>query len=297
MRKMNIQTAEFEQLQFDYRDKYLVLMDNVHQINKAQESIIKQGGIINESFLIIMIEYGECVATINGQNYSLSGGDLLVCTPGNFIENGMMSLDFRCLIFITFQENIGEMLKSTQLSSTHLLMKKEVGVFALSPEEQTSLRGFYRLIASFSNIEDGATKDHAVRALQQALAYTLAGLFLRRGITHESDKGTAAENTFRKFIHLLKEHPEGRSVQYYAERLSITPKYFNTICKLVADKTASSIINEEIVNIAMNMLCDHSLSVKQISSTLGFSNQSHFGSFMRRETGMSPQALRNKKLI
>ena len=61
-------------------------------------------------------------------------------------------------------------------------------------------------------------------------------------------------------------------------------------------KTASKIINEEIVTQAHLMLKDPDLSIKQISSILGFTNQSHFGSFIRKETGVSPQALRKKQL-
>jgi AraC-like DNA-binding protein len=38
---------------------------------------------------------------------------------------------------------------------------------------------------------------------------------------------------------------------------------------------------------------DPDLSVKEIAAALGFANQSHFGSFMRKETGSSPVAFRN----
>lgn len=291
MKKVNLHNCELSELHFDYRDKYLILMDNIHQSNLAQEHIR------NESFFTAMIEDGECVTTINGIDYSLKKGDLLVCTPGNVIEKGMMSLDFRCCIFIIFQENIGEILKGSNLSLTHLLVSNEVGTINLSEDEQTSIRGFYRLISSLNNAPDDMIKDYAIRSLQHALFYILAGLFVHRGYTHKTDRGTAAESTFRKFIHLLKEHPEGRSVQYYADKLNITPKYFNTICKQVSGKTASCIINEELVNTAKIMLNDHDLSIKQISSILGFANQSHFGSFIRRETGLSPLAIRNKRFI
>ena len=98
---------------------------------------------------------------------------------------------------------------------------------------------------------------------------------------------------FRDFARLLKIHPDGRSVKFYADKLNITPKYFNSICKFVTGKTASQLINEELVNLARTMLSDPDLSVKEIAAALGFANQSHFGSFMRKETGSSPVALRN----
>ena len=63
---------------------------------------------------------------------------------------------------------------------------------------------------------------------------------------------------------------------------------------MVSNKTASQLINEELVNLARTMLSDPDLSVKEIASALGFANQSHFGSFMRKETGRSPIAIRNE---
>jgi AraC family transcriptional activator of pobA len=42
------------------------------------------------------------------------------------------------------------------------------------------------------------------------------------------------------------------------------------------------------------LLLTTALPVQQISDRLGFKNQSHFGTFFRREVGMSPRAFREK---
>ena len=43
------------------------------------------------------------------------------------------------------------------------------------------------------------------------------------------------------------------------------------------------------------MLRDSSKSIKQIASSMGFKNQSHFGRFFRLQVGVSPQQYRDGK--
>lgn len=290
MKKVNFNTPIPHDLHVDYLDKYVVLLDNVHQVQHTQETVI------NESFIMILVEDGECTATINDNEYSLNPGDLLICTPGNLLERGMVSINFHCRIFIMSSEHAGDILKGTPMSISHYLMSKVVQAIRLTHEEQETLKGFYRLLSSINPLPDDRVREYTVHHLLKSFAYTFVGFFMRRGYTSPKNKGTSAEVLFRKFTRILHEHPEGRTVQFYADKLNITPKYFNTICKQVSGKTASKLINEEIVTQAQLMLKDHDLSIKQISSILGFTNQSHFGSFIRKETGLSPQLLRKKEL-
>lgn len=291
MKTVNLNNPIPNDLQFDYRDKSIVLLNNVHQMPNTK------GAMLNESFIVILVTEGECCTAINNSEQTLSKGDLLICSPGVFLERGMFSIDFRSYIFIMSAEHIGDILKGTHMSIAHYLMNKSKRVLHLTYEEQCIIEGYYKLITSLGHLPEDNAKEQSLHRIMQSFAYAFVGLFYHRGILPQNDKGTSAETLFRSFVRLLKEHPDGRTVQFYADKLSITPKYFNTICKQVSGKTASTLINEEIVSLAQILLKDPDMSIKQISSTLGFSNQSHFGSFIRRETGISPQALRKKNEI
>lgn len=291
MKKINLKDPLPSDIQLDYQDKHFILMSSVKHLSRTPEAVL------NDSFILVLVEGDEGTTIINDQSYTLKKGDLLVCPPGNILFKGHMGENFRSLNFIFSKDCVKEVVKGTNISSLQMLMAKKVEILQTTPDEQDSIRGFYRTISSFYHAPNDIFKELAVHSLHQSFAFFSAGLFYRRGFAHRENKGNAAEVIFRKFASLLKEHPEGRTVQYFADKLNITPKYFNSICKQVSGRTASSIINEEVVSVAQIMLNDHDLSIKQISSILGFANQSHFGSFMRRETGMSPQAIRNKKRI
>lgn len=286
MKTLNLNNPIPQNLHLDYQDKFIILLDNVHQVPHTRETIL------NESFIVIMVTEGECSTFIDSNEYPLVKGDLLICAPGVFLERGMFDIDFHSYIFIISSEHIGDILKGTHMSISHYLMKNSTKVLHLNTEEQNIIMGYYKLITSLGHLPEDKVRENSLSRIMQSFAYAFAGLFINRGIIHEHEKGTSAETLFRHFARLLKEHPEGRTVQFFADRLNITPKYFNTVCKQVSGKTASSLINEEIVNKAQILLKDPDLSIKQISSMLGFANQSHFGSFLRRETGHSPQYLR-----
>lgn len=290
MKKVNLNNPVPPELHLDYCDKYIVLLDNVHKIRYTQECVL------NESYILMVVEEGTCRTIVNGNESNLVKGDIFICAPGNILSHGTGSTDFHCRIFIISAEYAGEMLKGTRMSITHYLMTNVVKVLHLTHEEQRLIKEYYNIISAFSAIPSDDTREQSIYRILQSFAYSFSGFFLHRGLVQKRDRGTAAESLFKSFAHLLHEHPCERTVQFYAEKLCITPKYFNAICKQVAGKTASTLINEEVVNRAQIMLKDPDMSIKQISSALGFSNQSHFGSFIRKETGASPRTLRKQWL-
>ena len=107
---------------------------------------------------------------------------------------------------------------------------------------------------------------------------------------------TSAEHLFQRFAKLINDaQPPFTSLTDYAQKLCVTPKYLSAICKQLSGRTASELINEEIIRQAQILLLDSQLSIKEIAERLGFLNQSHFGTFFRRHTSISPLAFRKKK--
>ena len=290
METLNLNTQLSNDIHFDYEDKYILLLDNIHQTQQSKKSII------NESHIIIMlVEEGLCRAHFNDEEHIMEKGDIVFCAPGNFIKEGMVSIDFRSRFFILSSDGSEEVMRGTHFSLSHHLSKMKIEILHLNDEEIKVVQNFYNLIASYKNFPKDEILEHIINRIIQSFAYSIASFFLHRGAEYKKPSGTAAEIIFHKFVKMLKKYPDGRSVQFYAEKLNITPKYLNTICKQISGSTSSQLINTEIVNLAMLMLKNNELSIKEISSTLGFVNQSHFGSFMRRETGSSPLSIRKKK--
>lgn len=90
-------------------------------------------------------------------------------------------------------------------------------------------------------------------------------------------------------VHCVRHH----DLNWYADELHLSPKYIMHVVKKVTGMSAGKCIGEQLVRQAKSLLLTSSLSIQQISDQLGFQNQSHFGTFFRREVGVSPKAFRN----
>ena len=81
------------------------------------------------------------------------------------------------------------------------------------------------------------------------------------------------EQIFHDFLTLLEEYyTQERSISFYADRMCLTPKYLSTIVKEVSGKHGMQWIDEYVVLEAKALLRDGSISVKEVSDQLNFTN-------------------------
>ena len=98
-----------------------------------------------------------------------------------------------------------------------------------------------------------------------------------------------------KLSEIYQHEIKHRTVDYYADRLHITPKYLTMLCTKYSGKSASEWITQYTKEDIRQALCHTTLSIKEVCARLGFSNVSFFGSYVRRNFGMSPSKLRGEK--
>ena len=66
---------------------------------------------------------------------------------------------------------------------------------------------------------------------------------------------TSSEMLFRHFVEvLMADYPRQRSVEHYASRLCVTPKYLSAVSKSVSGSTASEVINRCIIDDVRRLL-------------------------------------------
>ncbi|WP_312339777.1 helix-turn-helix domain-containing protein [Sphingobacterium sp.] len=104
---------------------------------------------------------------------------------------------------------------------------------------------------------------------------------------------TAAVQLFNRFTVLLHKHyREHTSVQYYADRMNISPRKLTELCFAVTGKSAKCVISNIVAQQALRYIQHTDLSISQISYELGFSDESNFRNFFKRQTGSNPLAYR-----
>jgi len=104
---------------------------------------------------------------------------------------------------------------------------------------------------------------------------------------------TRAEQICGQYLALIETNcHDHHAVKWYADQLHLAPKYLSNIVHQTLNSFPSAYIDQAIIRHAKSLLSSTSLSIQQISDRLGFQNQSHFGTFFKRQTGLNPSAFR-----
>ena len=92
-----------------------------------------------------------------------------------------------------------------------------------------------------------------------------------------------------KFMKLVESHlKEQHSVQYYADKLCITPNYLNEIVTSTKGISAKQYIRNKVMDEAKRLLTYTDFPISDIAFELHFSTVSYFIRSFRQHTGKTP---------
>lgn len=101
---------------------------------------------------------------------------------------------------------------------------------------------------------------------------------------------TRKEELVIRFANLVSNHfRQERTVRFYADALNVTPKYLTETVKEINGKTAGQIIDDFVILESKLLLEKPELTIAQVANLLNFSDQSFFGKYFKRITGISPK--------
>lgn len=98
-----------------------------------------------------------------------------------------------------------------------------------------------------------------------------------------------ADSILKEFAELLTKHVRTEtSIEFYAEKLCISKQYLSLIVKEKMRVTIGTAIAAIRTEIAARLLRDPDLTIQQVAEQMSFSDQSSFGKFFKKHTGISP---------
>ena len=252
---------------------------------------MKQRIIINQPFRpreprLVYVRKGHADVFINMRKHVLEEG-MLAILPVNCIFSVIsVSKDFTPLIIAG---NVSVM--DTGIVYDTLLIK-------LPDVEKHLVETFFSLAIEMLNLR--SPKEKAIKHLFLSLFHFSTELYRQiNDIVVGEKKKSASERIMEQFIHLIME--DGgvrRDIQFYAKKLQVTPNYLSIVVKKETSSTVSQWCNRRLALEAQMLLkASRNLSLSEISDMLGFHNPSQFGTFFKKETGMTPMEYRNGKEI
>jgi AraC-like DNA-binding protein len=224
---------------------------------------------------------GHATVNINLDAYQVVPGNLLILAPHVIKQWTYMSPDYQLAdIFFT---------RDFITTNNHLNPDKFrffwAGANAVIdlPSPQSISNSIYFIQQKC--LEEQTYKDDVLRNLINSLLYEIAAVYIDTPASNLS-RGQLLVADFKRLVntHFMKE----RSLQFYADRLFITPKHLTETLREITGKTAGDWISEAVTLEAKVLLQSPGLNISQISDMLHFADQSTFGKFFKNQTGMSP---------
>jgi len=234
------------------------------------------------TYALEFVERGSIKGQINHIPVELKANSCCIYLADSLLEKPEVSADcaFYILGFTTrFAESLNTQIAQKQLSQ--ILMRP---VWQLTEAQMQIVQQYIALLRPL--IEANYTT--AVYNLVRSLLYFLAQDY--KVDPQQAQTLSRAEQICGQYLSLVEVHcREQHTVEWYADQMCLAPKYLSNVVKQTLGISPNGCIDEALTRQAKSLLASTSLSVQQISDRLGFQNQSHFGTFFKRRTGVSPK--------
>ena len=261
---------------------------------KASYTEVKKlfsNAIYLDASIAILVLSGEAQININYTNYNIHTGSLLLLASTHLFHFRDCSHDFQCLCLFVSKEFINEM------DSTDMIYRRTKYGVRLYNDPVLSLNHLhaallaekiYIIDRNIDNVEHLYQKEVILNSLF-AFYLDLSDILERTTLAHTDGTLTRYESIIKSFIELLVTHyRKEHKVDFYATHLNLSTHHLTQIVKSVTGQSVCDFIFEMLHSEARNLLTHSKLSIQEIATILNFSDQSSFGKFFKRKSGMSP---------
>ena len=161
----------------------------------------------------------------------------------------------------------------------------------VDPEEAAYIHDISKLMRSvLCDYAPTSNREKIISSLFAAMFHYVMGILQKHSLPAGNDSvSNRTDELFNKFLDLLREYcSTERSVEFYASKMGITPKYLSLILKKKSGRNASKLIDEAVVYEAKRLLKYSGMSINEIALKLNFASQSFFGKYFKQRVGVSP---------
>lgn len=241
---------------------------------------------------------GETSLTSNLQEFRLKKDSLFIFSPKHILQV-QSNNRFKAHLIVIAPDFLKRINIDAKRMMPLFLQFGSLPCMELTHAESQSLRSFISMVEQELKGSETDFSSEIIGGLIAATIYKVGDILTHYLTEHpevDSPIHNRAEEYFRQFTELLGEHyKHERSVGFYARQLCITPKYLTTLIKRISGKSVSEWIDNYVILEAKTLLKYSNMSVQEIAYYLNFPNQSFFGSYFKRNAGMSPSQYKAKK--
>ena len=235
---------------------------------------------------------GEGSFVFNEHCYHIATNDLVVIPHPNRVSNLAAHADLRVEWFAADYKFLQNLLPSNNYSIGGSISLNQNPVIKLNDEQSQHLQDdFHRLRDRMGNRHLQFHRE-LMGSLCLTMMYDIFESHAEREATDSHTERTAY--IVKQLMTLLATgiSRTERDVNYYAGRLSVSPKYLSATIKRVTGHSVTSYIDRHTIPILKDYLNDERLSLTQIADLMNFTSLSYFSRYCSKHLGKSPSEYR-----
>ena len=244
--------------------------------------------------LVIIVLEGNIEIIINGEKFRFGKNTYINLPTWSDIYEIKYDKDFHAMATATDRSVVEDIFRNRNPFPLDFRFRIDHGIGGeiIEKEDINVLkRDISNMIMSLSN------KDHLfAEEINYAYFYILltdmADMMWKRygkGKPSHHTEMSRSDGIMKEFAELLVKHiHKETNVEFYAEKLCISKQYLSLIVKEKTRVTIGTIISAMRAETAARLLRDPEMTIQQIAEELSFADQSSFGKFFKKQTGLSP---------
>ena len=245
----------------------------------------------------IFLLQGDMSFNINGKEYHATQNDGVILVKTKMVKDMQVSDDFSAIIMLLSNHYLETNTPIISMQVKVLTYYYQCPMLTMDDREKLCFRAdmdniLYRL----------EQKQHIfyMKTLKGAInnfMFDLINIYSRCHSKMVVQSRQAAKLTY-KFIDLLQQHvASNRKVEFYADKLCISPKYLSLVCLEATGQNPSYWISRFLLVRISEELADSDKSITDISNEYNFKALSHFTRYIKSNTGMTPTEFWNRNGI
>lgn len=241
----------------------------------------------------IYCQSGSVKFTFNGQRHQSKKGEFIFWLAGLNVSELSFSANFKATLLFVDSDLLTTNLPSANVSIDSYIHSKEHPILHPDIKDKEKILKNFQLLYDKSQETNHRFFEEVLKLQMQLFLLEMWHIF--EDELDRRKRSLQSGTLYERFMLLVQEYcMKEREVQFYSDKLNITPKYLNYICKVNTRITASQWIQRNAKERIMLLLQNKNLNISEIADQMDFSSRSFFTRYVKKLLGVTPKEYRER---
>lgn len=242
---------------------------------------------------LVVCRQGSFQFSLNQADFHAKAGDTLFIPEDAAFRILQESEDLEVYILVYQIEPIRDIIGNS-VASMYMYSQLTPELSCVWPTgEENEFIKYMSLLDNVLQMEENTFSLYEKKLLLLALTYRICSIYNRKLISAGEEAVGRKNEIFIRLIQLIeKYYMQERGVEFYADKLCLSPKYLSAVSKSICGYTVQELVFKAIIRKSISLLKNTQKDIQEISNEFGFPNASYFGTFFKKQMGISPQQYR-----